>query len=101
MAAWAGAIDHAVLRGGPLNVWRSSPSAVYPSANFPLVQANRINNTTDTDGSLDDFFSQHPGGVNMLFADGSVHFLRQQIDRAVLLALGTRAGGEVVDGSEY
>lgn len=101
MAAWAGAIDHAVLRGGPLNPWRSSPSAVYPPANFPLVQANRINNATDTDGSLDDFFSQHPGGVNMLFADGSVHFLPQQIDRTVLLALGTRAGGEVVDSSEY
>ena len=101
MGAWAGAIDRAVLRGGPLNPWRSSPLAVYPPANFPLVQANRINNATDADGSLDDFFSQHTGGVNMLFADGSVHFLHQQINYAVLLALGTRAGGEVVDESEY
>ncbi len=101
MAPWAGAIDHAVLRGGPLNPWRSSPAAVYPSANFPLVQANRINDLADRDGSLDDFFSRHTGGVNMLFADGGVRFLHQQIDRSVLLALGTRAGGEVVDESEY
>lgn len=101
MAPWAGAINQAVLLGGPLNPWRSSTLAVYPSVNFPLVQANHINDTTDADGALDDFFSQHPGGVNMLFADGSVHFLRQQIDHAVLMALGTRAGGEVVDQSEY
>jgi prepilin-type processing-associated H-X9-DG protein len=101
MAPWAGAINKAVLRGGPLNPWRSSPLAVYPSANFPLVQAHSINNVTDPDGALDDFYSQHPGGVNMLFADGSVHFLRQQIDQAVLLALGTRAAGEVVDEMDY
>jgi prepilin-type N-terminal cleavage/methylation domain-containing protein/prepilin-type processing-associated H-X9-DG protein len=101
MAPWAGAINQGVLLGGPLNPWCSSPTAVYPSANFPLVQANTLNNVQDSDGALDDFYSQHPGGVNILFADGSVHFLRQQIDTAVLLALGTRAGGEVVDPSEY
>jgi prepilin-type processing-associated H-X9-DG protein/prepilin-type N-terminal cleavage/methylation domain-containing protein len=101
MAPWAGAIDQAVLLGGPLNPWRTSSLAAYPSANFPLVQANSINNTADSDGALDDFYSQHPGGANILFADGSVHFLHQQINSAVLLALSTRAGGEVVDPSDY
>jgi prepilin-type N-terminal cleavage/methylation domain-containing protein/prepilin-type processing-associated H-X9-DG protein len=101
MAPWAGAIDQAVLHGGPLNRWRFSPAAVYPSANFPLIQAHSVNDTADSDGSLDDFFSQHFGGVNVLFADGGVHFLHQQIDPIVLLALGTRAGGEVVDPSDY
>jgi prepilin-type N-terminal cleavage/methylation domain-containing protein/prepilin-type processing-associated H-X9-DG protein len=41
--------------------------------------------------------SQHPGGANALFADGSVHFLKQTMDVRPLAALCTRAGGEVVD----
>ncbi|HLJ94859.1 MAG TPA: DUF1559 domain-containing protein [Gemmataceae bacterium] len=41
------------------------------------------------------FWSQHPGGGNWLFADGSVRFLPYQAN-AVLPALATRAGGEVV-----
>lgn len=41
------------------------------------------------------FWSYHPGGGNFLYADGSVHFLHYAAD-AVLPALATRAGGEVV-----
>ncbi len=40
--------------------------------------------------------SQHPGGVNALFGDGSVHFLKNSLNLNVLAALCTRAGGEVV-----
>jgi prepilin-type processing-associated H-X9-DG protein len=42
------------------------------------------------------FWSWHAGGANFLYADGSVHFLAYGAD-AVLPALGTRAGGEVVE----
>jgi prepilin-type N-terminal cleavage/methylation domain-containing protein/prepilin-type processing-associated H-X9-DG protein len=101
MAPWAGAVCRGIVRGGPLNPWRSSPEAAYPAPNFPCVQGNRINSVADTDGSLDEFFGLHTGGVNVLFADGGVRFLRQQIDPAVLMALATRAGGEVVDPAEY
>jgi prepilin-type processing-associated H-X9-DG protein len=41
------------------------------------------------------FWSYHHGGANFLYADGSVHFLAYGAD-AVLPALATRAGGEVV-----
>ena len=37
----------------------------------------------------------HTGGVNALFGDGSVRFLRQSIPIAALAALVTRDGGEV------
>jgi hypothetical protein len=37
----------------------------------------------------------------MLFVDGSVHFLSRNIDHAVFRALGTRAGGEVINTSDY
>lgn len=43
------------------------------------------------------FWSLHPGGANFAFCDGSVRFLRYSAD-AVLPALATRAGGEVVPG---
>ena len=41
------------------------------------------------------FWSYHSGGANFLYVDGSVHFLAYGAD-AVLPALATRAGGEVV-----
>ena len=42
------------------------------------------------------FGSNHPGGINMGFADGHVQFLRDSIDAMVYSALGTRKHGEVV-----
>jgi prepilin-type processing-associated H-X9-DG protein len=47
------------------------------------------------------FKSRHPGGVNFLFADGSVHFLKNSINRYTIAALGSRAGGEVVSSDAY
>jgi prepilin-type processing-associated H-X9-DG protein len=41
------------------------------------------------------FWSQHSGGANFLFGDASVRFLPYAAD-AVLPALTTRSGGEVV-----
>jgi prepilin-type processing-associated H-X9-DG protein len=46
-------------------------------------------------------YSFHASGANFLFADGSVHFLLAAIDIRVLAALATRAGGEVVSGSDW
>jgi prepilin-type N-terminal cleavage/methylation domain-containing protein/prepilin-type processing-associated H-X9-DG protein len=40
--------------------------------------------------------SNHAGGVNVLFADGSVHFFTDDIAADVWTALSTRAGSEVV-----
>ncbi|MCS7015312.1 MAG: DUF1559 domain-containing protein [Gemmatales bacterium] len=40
--------------------------------------------------------SEHLGGVNLGFCDGSVRFIRETIHLTTWRALGTRAGGEVV-----
>ena len=40
--------------------------------------------------------SRHPSGVNVLFADGSVRFARNEIDLAVWTAAATRRGRESV-----
>ena len=41
--------------------------------------------------------SNHPGGFNVLFADGSVRFIKTSISVQTFRALITRAGGEVVN----
>jgi prepilin-type N-terminal cleavage/methylation domain-containing protein/prepilin-type processing-associated H-X9-DG protein len=41
--------------------------------------------------------SYHPGGVNVLFMDGSVHFAPNSVNLSLWTALGSRAGGEVVE----
>lgn len=45
--------------------------------------------------------SQHPGGVNTLFGDGSVHFLKNSTNVVPLAALCTRAMGEVLSSDSY
>ena len=45
-----------------------------------------------------EMWSDHFGGVNTVFCDGAVHFLSERTDSAVVKALCTRDGGEIVDG---
>ncbi|HKB06347.1 MAG TPA: DUF1559 domain-containing protein [Gemmataceae bacterium] len=40
--------------------------------------------------------SHHTGGVNACFVDGHVRFVRNNITLAAWMAMGTRAGGEVI-----
>jgi prepilin-type N-terminal cleavage/methylation domain-containing protein/prepilin-type processing-associated H-X9-DG protein len=40
--------------------------------------------------------SWHPGGVNVCFADGSVHWVKNTINAVPWAALGTKGGGEVI-----
>ena len=42
--------------------------------------------------------SYHSGGVNVVFADGSVRFVRDSVPQATWWAIATRNGGEVVPG---
>jgi prepilin-type processing-associated H-X9-DG protein/prepilin-type N-terminal cleavage/methylation domain-containing protein len=43
-----------------------------------------------------DVYSFHPGGANILFADGHVQFMSVRIDIREFVKMVTRAGGEVV-----
>jgi prepilin-type N-terminal cleavage/methylation domain-containing protein/prepilin-type processing-associated H-X9-DG protein len=45
--------------------------------------------------------SYHPGGVNALFGDGSVRFIKNSIAWQTWRALGSIAGGEVVSADSY
>ncbi len=50
---------------------------------------------------VEDYASRHPGGVHFLFGDGSVRFVKNQVSTRVYQALATRAGGEIVNASDY
>ena len=106
---WAGAVN-----GGVCLVGTSNPNPFVPGVQASaaiLVQAHchLINAIVEPDGATDDFSSNHPGGAFMVFADGSVRFIHDipsdpasgySHDGLMFQALGTRAGGEVVQGIE-
>jgi prepilin-type N-terminal cleavage/methylation domain-containing protein/prepilin-type processing-associated H-X9-DG protein len=45
--------------------------------------------------------SRHPGGVNALFGDGSVKFIKDSVNLGTWRALGTRNGGEVISSDSF
>ncbi len=45
--------------------------------------------------------SRHPGGVQVLFADGHVKFVRDEVNISVWRAIGSPSGGEVVADDSY
>jgi len=45
--------------------------------------------------------SRHLGGVNLMTGDGSVRFVKASVSAGVWTALGTVAGGEMVDANAY
>jgi prepilin-type N-terminal cleavage/methylation domain-containing protein/prepilin-type processing-associated H-X9-DG protein len=45
--------------------------------------------------------SQHPGGVNVLFCDGSVKFVKNTVSYPTWWAIGTRSNGETVSTDSY
>jgi hypothetical protein len=107
---WAGAVQGGVLKRGRSNPNPGTSLAFIPAPGLVLAHSHLNNALTDTDGGLDDFSSYHVGGSSFVFADGSVHFIRNipsdtatgyTADSIAFQALGTIAGGEVVQGLDF
>jgi len=56
---------------------------------------------TSEQSGIYSFRSQHPGGANFVFADGSVKFIKDAIAKNVYRGLSTRAGGEVLSADSF
>lgn len=73
---------------------------VYNSVNIahPMHVAYREDGNADAFPNNDTSLgSEHPGGANVCFADGSVHFLSEDVElKTVYFALASRQSGEVI-----
>ena len=45
--------------------------------------------------------SNHPGGVNVGFLDGTVRFVKDSVSLQVWGSIATRPGGEVISADSY
>lgn len=64
---------------------------------FQRILGSSDHPPNDPDSHFDDFSSQHTGGAQFLIADGSVHFISENIDEGVYKARATLGGREVVE----
>jgi prepilin-type N-terminal cleavage/methylation domain-containing protein/prepilin-type processing-associated H-X9-DG protein len=74
-----------------------SPTGTFPDADLVSMDEDDGGPTYSSVTSR----SYHPGGVNSLFGDGSVHFIKNTIQLQNWRALGTIGGGEVVSSDAY
>ena len=73
------------FQNNPPCKFRNTGPGAYPGDTTPAING-------DTYASR----SRHPGGINTVFCDGSVHFVKDTINISVWRALSTTQGGEVI-----
>jgi prepilin-type N-terminal cleavage/methylation domain-containing protein/prepilin-type processing-associated H-X9-DG protein len=99
-ATWVGSVTGAILypTDGD-NIGRYVPET---SPGMVLGHAGEGHGPGDPRSDVNQFYSLHAGGgVNFLFGDGHVAFLKSTMNYKAYLALATRAGGEVVSSGDY
>jgi prepilin-type N-terminal cleavage/methylation domain-containing protein/prepilin-type processing-associated H-X9-DG protein len=85
-----------MLRGGQ-GVWAHGyPRGLNFSTWGTFNRHTVTDDATSEESGLYAFRSQHPGGANFAFADGTVRYLKDSVAKAVYRGLSTRAGGEVL-----
>jgi prepilin-type N-terminal cleavage/methylation domain-containing protein/prepilin-type processing-associated H-X9-DG protein len=71
------------------------------AASSPLASASPTWVTQCTQLGQWGFRSNHPGGANFVFADGSVKFIKETINLGTYRALGTKSFGEITSSDAY
>jgi prepilin-type N-terminal cleavage/methylation domain-containing protein/prepilin-type processing-associated H-X9-DG protein len=86
---------------GGSDKFNPSPEECWTQVLGPAGLENGVRTPNDPEAHVEDYWSMHPGGANMLFADGSVHFLKSSINPIPYRALMTRSLGEIVSSDSY
>ena len=80
--------------------WTMGNTLLAPNPQYPNCRACSWDGDWDCEGMYG-LSSFHPGGGNVLLADGSVRFLKSTTAMRTMWAIGTRAGGEVISADTY
>ena len=94
---WAEA-DNGFGVSGQVNNNASQISLGYCTTPFSTTACPNAGNNC---AANDEIFAFHPGGANVVFGDGSVHFLKASTNVVVLRGLVTPNGGEVLSSDQY
>jgi len=95
-AQWLLSMDYAVANNGYTHVMPPNSLSCIGNPVFGVSDAS-----WGGVGSATTATSNHPGGVNVGFSDGSVRFIKNSIGLQTWWALGSRNGGEVVSADQY
>lgn len=74
--------------------WASKNNVGHIKLRVDVHQVSAINPPPEVNWAEHEFFSDHPGGVNVLMCDGSVHFLQDDTHYMIYFALCSRDGTE-------
>jgi prepilin-type processing-associated H-X9-DG protein len=96
---WGGA--HAYWANGRVEVGATSNMALTPNSTNPDCSSCTITNLGPAGQGIYAARSFHLGGVNALFGDGSVKFIKDSINQLTWWAIGAKNGGEVVSADSY
>jgi prepilin-type N-terminal cleavage/methylation domain-containing protein/prepilin-type processing-associated H-X9-DG protein len=86
---------------GGTDQFNPSPEECWTQIMGPCGVEDGLRTINNPEAHVEDYWSRHPGGANMLFADGSVHFLKSSISPIPWRALATRGYGEVISADAY
>jgi len=116
-AAWFGSALTGVSRiqGFATTAPRPNASMLVPEPGGTWPPESWLSASATLNNGQFGFRSQHPGGMNVLFGDGSVKFIKNTIDmgnlhqapapgtarRGIYRSLASRAGGEVISADAY
>jgi prepilin-type N-terminal cleavage/methylation domain-containing protein/prepilin-type processing-associated H-X9-DG protein len=105
-AAWKSRTGLNIFRGifwevGSVGMTMFNTIAPPSSTTYPWGACRFTGGGYPNDATFANANSNHPGGANVLMADGSVRFVKSTINQLTWWALGTRAGGEVVSADSY
>jgi len=84
--------------------WAWGEEQIYSHTNLPnryACQYSDFNNDSRANTTMVNASSNHPGGVNCAFMDGSVKFIKSSIGYQTWFALATPDNGEAISSDSY